>query len=217
MNEALLHGRPRGSASSLSGRPGPLVCRAARARGSRCGSLAFALYYRHFVGDVFALGSRICSASGRRPRGARPPRCTRSRVSGVCSDRADEHVLWLALVGTLAVLGLFLAGRRSASRRSSHGRGGLAYLGLILLRAQIPDVFRYGHETLFLTPLVALLAGVGPDPGLAAGRGGGWASVAAGIALSIESFGRQWPRSPTSWAMRFDHRAVSPSDKLTAP
>ena len=68
----------------------------------------------------------------------------------------------------------------------------LAYLSLILLRARIPDVFRYGHETLFLTPLVAILAGAALI--LAWRRGGAWrlGSFAAGLALSVVSFWQQW-------------------------
>src|SRR5262249_50218247 len=35
----------------------------------------------------------------------------------------------------------------------------LTYFLLLFLRAKLPDVFRYGHETLFLTPLVCLASG----------------------------------------------------------
>ncbi len=94
---------------------------------------------------------------------------------------------WLSLAG----LGLAVSG--PALIRSKVVRAWvLTYLALILLRARIPDVFRYGHETLFFTPLVAILAG----SALIAGwrRGGVWRllSMAAGAALVFASFRQQW-------------------------
>ena len=68
----------------------------------------------------------------------------------------------------------------------------LAYLVLIALRARIPDVFRYGHETLFVTPLVALLAGSALVLGFR--RGGVWraAALVFGTLLSAFSLWQQW-------------------------
>ncbi len=151
--------------------------------------LAFALYYRHFVGDVVALGSRLLGIGPPAPWGTSASEYPIESFWGLLIERTDSFFGWPWL--GLFVAGLFLAG--AAFRGSVIPRAWLlAFLGLILLRAKIPDVFRYGHETLFLTPLVALLAGSALI--LAWQRGGvaRWASVGAGIALSIVSFGRQW-------------------------
>jgi hypothetical protein len=56
----------------------------------------------------------------------------------------------------------------------------------------VPDVFRYGHETLFLTPLVAILAGAAL---ILVWRRGGVvrsAGLAAGCGLALHSFWSQW-------------------------
>jgi len=92
---------------------------------------------------------------------------------------------------TLAVLGLWLGEPSTRKSKLVRAWGG-AYLVLILLRARIPDVFRYGHETLFLTPLVALLTGLALMA--AYRRGGAWraGAVTAGLALATASFGQQW-------------------------
>ena len=151
------------------------------------GLLAFGLYYRHFVGDVLDLGARLLGL--RAGSGQAASEYPIESFWGLLIERTDAFFGW-------PWLGLFIAGALLAGapfRGSLIPRAWvLAFLGLILLRAKIPDVFRYGHETLFLTPLVALLAGSALI--LAWRRGGGlrWASVAAGVALSVESFGRQW-------------------------
>ncbi len=69
---------------------------------------------------------------------------------------------------------------------------GIAYLVLILLRARIPDVFRYGHETLFLTPLVALLAGSALVMAFRRGGAARLCSLGAGAALLAASSFQQW-------------------------
>jgi hypothetical protein len=152
--------------------------------------LALALYYRHFVGDVVDLGSRLIGiappSSGAGPASSQYPI---ESFWGLLIERTDTFFGWPWL--GLFVAGVLFAG--AAFRGSVVPRAWVvAFLGLILLRAKIPDVFRYGHETLFLTPLVALLAGSALI--LAWERGGvaRWASVAAGIALWVQSFGRQW-------------------------
>lgn len=149
---------------------------------------AFLLYYRHFVGDVFSLGGRILGTFG-------PGAGSSSSVYPVESfwavllERTNTFFGW-PFMG-LAILGLWLSG--SAIRQSKVARAwGIAYLVLILLRARIPDVFRYGHETLFLTPLIALLAGSALL--LSYRRGGLWrsAAVTAGLALVAASLWAQW-------------------------
>ena len=149
---------------------------------------AFLLYYRHFVGDVFSLGERVLGLSG---TGAGPA-VSVYRVESfwaVLVERTNTFFGWPYL--GLALLGLWLSG--SAVRESKVVRAwGAAYLVLILLRARIPDVFRYGHETLFLTPLIALL--VGAALLLSFRRGGAWRvfGVTSGLALLLASLWTQW-------------------------
>ncbi len=172
----------------LSGRPGlglGLSLTLAEA-GAALG--AFLIYYRHFVGDVYALGGRIL---GLGPGGAGPAVSVYPVESfwALLFERTNTFFGWPWL--SLAILGLWLGG--PAIRESKVARAwGIAYLVLILLRARIPDVFRYGHETLFLTPLVALLAGAALV--LAWRRGGAWrnGAAAAGLALLAASMWRQW-------------------------
>lgn len=149
---------------------------------------AFLLYYRHFVGDVFSLGERILGLSG---TGAGPAVSVYPVESfwAVLVERTNTFFGWPYL--GLALLGLWLSG--SAVRESKVVRAwGAAYLVLILLRARIPDVFRYGHETLFLTPLIALL--VGAALLLSFRRGGAWRvfGVTSGLALLLASLWTQW-------------------------
>ena len=172
----------------LSGRPGlglGLGLTLAEA-GAALG--AFLLYYRHFVGDVYALGGRIL---GMGAGGAGPSASVYPVESfwALLFERTNTFFGWPYL--SLAILGLWLGG--PAIRESKVARAwGIAYLVLILLRARIPDVFRYGHETLFLTPLIALLAGTALV--MAWRRGGAWrnGAVAAGLVLLAASMWQQW-------------------------
>ncbi|HQZ17731.1 MAG TPA: hypothetical protein PLD86_12725 [Vicinamibacteria bacterium] len=172
----------------LSGRPGlglGLGLTLAEA-GAALG--AFLLYYRHFVGDVYALGGRIL---GMGAGGAGPSASVYPVESfwALLFERTNTFFGWPYL--SLAILGLWLGG--PAIRESKAARAwAIAYLILILLRARIPDVFRYGHETLFLTPLIALLAGTALV--MAWRRGGAWrnGAVAAGLVLLAASMWQQW-------------------------
>jgi hypothetical protein len=172
----------------LSGRPGlgPGLSLALAEAGAALG--AFLLYYRHFVGDVFALGARILGlgATGAGPSVSIYPV---ESFWALLFERTNTFFGWPYL--SLALLGLWLGG--PALRESKVARAwGIAYLVLILLRARIPDVFRYGHETLFLTPLMALLAGTALV--LSWRRGGAWrhGAVATGLALLAVSLWQQW-------------------------
>ncbi len=149
---------------------------------------AFVLYYRHFVGDVVGLAGRILGSGN----GAGAPASSVYPIEtfwSLLSERTETFFGWPWMV--LALLGLGLAGA-PALRSRILPAWVLAYLALILLRARIPDVFRYGHETLFLTPLVALLAGTALV--LCYRRGGvlRLASVGSGLLLCAVSFQEQW-------------------------
>jgi hypothetical protein len=148
---------------------------------------AFLLYYRHFVGDVSSVAGRILSP-GASAGGSAASVYPIESFWTVLFERTNSFFGW-PHVG-LAILGLWMTGR--PLRESKLVRAwGLAYLVLILLRARIPDVFRYGHETLFLTPVVALLSGAGLT--LAHRRGGKWriAAWVGGVVLLLASLWQQ--------------------------
>jgi hypothetical protein len=172
----------------LAGRPGRVSGAGLLMAEAGAALLAFLLYYRHFVGDVFSLLGRLVGVG---PSGAAPLASVYPVESfwSLLLERTNTFFGW-PYIG-LAVAGVWLSG--PAIRESKVARAwGIAYLVLILLRARIPDVFRYGHETLFLTPLVALLAG---SALVAAFRRGGAArpsALFAGAALLAASFFQQW-------------------------
>ncbi|MBK5256618.1 MAG: hypothetical protein JJE39_11340 [Vicinamibacteria bacterium] len=151
---------------------------------------AFGLYYRHFVGDVFGLAGRLLGSGSGAPFA--PLASSVYPIEGFWSllvERTQTFFGW-PYVG-LAFLGLGLAGASVLKSRILPAWV-LTYLLLIFLRAKIPDVFRYGHETLFLTPLVAVLAGAALV--LTYRRGGvlRLASVGSGLVLFGVSLWEQW-------------------------
>lgn len=149
--------------------------------------LAFALYYHHFVGDVAGLFGRLLGL-GTGAAGSAVSVYPIESFWGLLFERTQSFFGW-PYVG-LFVLGLWWVGS-AAWRHWILPAWGLTYLALILLRAKIPDVFRYGHETLFLTPMVGLLAGSALI--LAHRRGGGarLAVWAVGIPLAAVSLWQQ--------------------------
>lgn len=187
VNEAVLMGALSAVALASGRAFGPLAARLVLAE-TAAALLAFLLYYRHFVDDVFALARGL---AGLGPGAEGGPASVYAIESfwTVLFERTNTFFGWPYFA--LAVLGLYLGG--PALRRSLVMRAwGLAYLALILLRAKIPDVFRYGHETLFLTPLIALLSG---SALLLAWRRAGvlrWAALGAGVLLVGWSGARQW-------------------------
>ncbi|MEO8362393.1 MAG: hypothetical protein ABI672_20365 [Vicinamibacteria bacterium] len=136
------------------GRRGFRVARRVFAAEAVASLLAFALYYRFFVGDVFGLAGRIVGM-GANPSAAVSVYPIESFWS-VLLERSNTFFGWAFLL--LAVAGVVMVGARIAAAAIVQAWI-VTYLVLILLRAKVPDVFRYGHETLFLTPIVCLLAG----------------------------------------------------------
>ncbi len=149
---------------------------------------AFGLYYRHFVGDVAGLLTRVVGLGPSAPASTTSVYPIESFWS-LLFERTNSFFGWPYF--SLALIGLLLGGP-AVARSKVVPAWILAYLALILLRARIPDIFRYGHETLFLTPLVAILAGSALI--LAGRRGGAWrfASLVAWLVLSLVSFRQQW-------------------------
>jgi hypothetical protein len=147
--------------------------------------LAFALYYRHFVGDVFGLAARL-TGIGAAPNASVYPI---ESFWALLLERTNTFFGWSWM--TLAVAGLALGG--TAARNSKVVQAwALTYLGLVLLRAKIPDVFRYGHETLFLTPLVATLAGSALILAFRLGGGHRILALLGGGGLLLVSLRDQW-------------------------
>lgn len=117
--------------------------------------LAFTLYYQFFVGDLFGLVGRIAGLGSNSSAAAVSVYPIESFWS-VLSERSHTFFGWVFLL--LGLAGVVMVGARITA--SAIVRAWIVtYLLLILMRAKVPDVFRYGHETLFLTPLVCLLAG----------------------------------------------------------
>lgn len=173
-----------------SGRPG--MGTAARLALVEAGAalLALALYYRHFMGDVPGMLKRMTGMAGSTDgAGGTASVYPIESFWGLLIERTNTFFGWPWIA--LAIAGLVLGGATVRGALLTRAWG-LAFLVLILLRAKVPDVFRYGHETLFVTPLVALLAG---SALVLAWRQGGaprWASVVAGLALSLYALRRQW-------------------------
>ena len=150
---------------------------------------AFVLYYRHFVTDVLGLIGRLAGTGG---GSAGASAASVYPVEGfwtVFLERTGSFFAWPYLL--LAGIGLVVS-RKRMKEKGLLATWGLAYVVLILLRARIPDVFRYGHETLLVTPLVCLAAG----ESLAALTGAGRVRrVLGGVllaALALEGFALQW-------------------------
>ncbi len=108
--------------------------------------LAVLLYYRDFLGSASGLLGHGAQGASRYPV---------ESFFALSYERTRDF--FGAVYPGLALAGLALTWRRS-------GRGLLlawlaSYFLLLLLRAKLPDVFRYGHETLWVTPLVCLASG----------------------------------------------------------
>jgi hypothetical protein len=167
-----------------------------RARGAALGVAecvaafgAFVLYYRHFVTDVLGLIGRLAGTGG---GSAGASAASVYPVEGfwtVFLERTGSFFAWPYLL--LAGIGLVVS-RRRMKEKGLLATWGLAYVVLILLRARIPDVFRYGHETLFLTPLMMILGGTAlvegwQRPGLSR-----VAAILATAGLTVVSLRDQW-------------------------
>jgi hypothetical protein len=135
--------------------------------------LSVILYYRDFlVSAVAALGS------------GGPSQYPVVGWLALTYARSRDFFGWsyppLALVGLAVLL-------RRRSGRALWLAWAATYLALLLLRAKVPDIFRYGHETLFVTPLVCLAAGACLDVLWTAG---GWRrAVGAALVLGLAADG----------------------------
>ena len=165
----------------------PVEAGALAAMGLAASAIAVALYYRDFLGMVVDLVPRLAPGAA----GA-PSRYPVQPFWLVAFQRTRDF--FDTVYPILAAAGLALMWREpepaaTASASPSARRWLLvgwlgAYVLLLAGRAKAPDIFLHGHETLLVTPLVCLAAGVsltlaGPalacrlvDGGPAGGRAG---------------------------------------------
>jgi hypothetical protein len=113
--------------------------------------LSLFLYYWHFLKAVALLASGLLH----RPPGIPSPYAHESWTSLVVGR---TYAFFGATLPLLALCGLVLVLRRK-ERRALVVAWALSYILLLLLRARLPEVFRWVHDTLFVTPLLCLLGG----------------------------------------------------------
>jgi hypothetical protein len=159
-------------------------------------TVAFALYYRDFLGmvtDVLprAVGQGAASVS-------RYPVQSFWRVAFERTrDFFDTLYPVLAAAGLVALCRGVGTSRAKVSVSAEWRRGLLlawlaAYALLLLGRARIPDVFLHGHETLLVTPLVCLAAGHALALVARRSRAGRLAAAGVVAALAVQGLIGQW-------------------------
>ena len=108
--------------------------------------VAVAVYYRDFLLPLLTL-----------PDQARAAASVYAPTGFLDFLTMRTHAFFDSVHPLVALVGLGLALTRR--RQPAFALAWLAaYLALILLRAKLPDVFRYGHETLWATPLICLMS-----------------------------------------------------------
>ena len=147
---------------------------------------AVLLYYRDFLPMAMDVASRI--AGGAQGAPSRYPvesfwavayARTRDFFDGVYPLLAAAGIAWL------------VKGEDSARTRLV-AAWTVTYFALLLGRAKAPDVFLHGHETLLVTPLVCLAAGVALSAIAATGRWGRVAAAAIFVLLAAQGLAWQW-------------------------
>lgn len=153
------------------------------AMGALGAAFSLALYYRDFLGAAGGLVPRMLGG------GALP---SLYPVLGFWALLAERT--WTFFHGVqpaLAAIGL-VALIRQARARLVLLAWLLAFTALILLRAKLPDIFRYGHETLFVTPLVCLAAGEVLGRLWRREGAGRWLAASLVLYLAVEGLLLQW-------------------------
>jgi hypothetical protein len=155
--------------------------------------VAVALYYRDFLGMVFDLVPRVAQGTGHAP--------SRYPVQPfwlVAYERTRDF--FDTVYPVLAAAGLALLwrdpepeGAASIAARRWLVAGWLgAYALLLAGRARVPDVFLHGHETLLVTPLVCLAAGVALSRLSRRSRAAWWTAAALVALLAVQGTLGQW-------------------------
>jgi hypothetical protein len=144
--------------------------------------LAVLVYYRAFLGAAAGLIARVLGDAHAAPS-------LYPAESWLLLTYTRTRDFFDGVYPFLALLGLVLLFRRERARALA-GAWLATYLLLLLLRAKVPDVFRYGHETLLVTPLVCLASGEALS--VLASRGGWRRLVAAGLLVFLAGQGFLW-------------------------
>jgi hypothetical protein len=143
------------------------------------------VYYRDFLPMAVDVASRI--AGGAQRAASRYPIQSFWAVA-----YARTRDFFDGAYPLLAAAGIALLVRADSARTRLVAAWTVTYFALLLGRAKAPDVFLHGHETLLMTPLVCLAAGVALQRLSAQGR---WGRVAAGAILAflaVQGLAWQW-------------------------
>jgi hypothetical protein len=154
---------------------------------------AVALYYRDFLGMVIDLVPRVAQGAAHAP--------SRYPVQPfwlVAYERTRDF--FDTVYPILAAAGLALMWREPVPEAtvSTAARRWLlvgwlgAYVFLLVGRAKAPDVFLHGHETLLVTPLVCLAAGVALSRLTRHSRAAWWTAAALAAFLAVQGALGQW-------------------------
>jgi len=152
------------------------------AAGLLASALSVALYYRDFLGMVTDVLPRVGGAHGA---------VSRYPVQSffvVAYERTRDF--FGPLYPVLAVAGVVALRTRAGFRVLLAWVA--TYFVLLLGRAKVPDVFLHGHETLFVTPLVALAAGEALTRLAERGRAARWAAALVLLVLAVSGLVLQW-------------------------
>jgi len=147
--------------------------------------LAFVAFYRDFLPMVADVVARMTGGVA----GAGSHYEIRSFFEVAWSRTRD---FFGAVLPVLTGVGLARAGASGAAGVTLLWAWLLAYLTLLLGRAKAPDLFLHGHEALFVTPFVCLLAGAVLGRWWAAGGRGRWAAGALLAFLAVQGLALQW-------------------------
>jgi hypothetical protein len=173
----------------------PVEAGALAAMGLAAAAIAVALYYRDFLGMVFDLVPRLAPGAA----GA-PSRYPVQAFWLVAFQRTRDF--FDTVYPILAAAGLALMWREPepavAATASPSARRWLlvgwlgAYVLLLAGRAKVPDIFLHGHETLLVTPLVCLAAGVSLAWLARRSRAAWWAAALLVAVLAVQGALGQW-------------------------
>jgi hypothetical protein len=163
------------------------------AMGLAAAAFAVALYYRDFLGMVIDLVPRVVQGAARAP--SRYPVQPFWRVAYERTRDFFDTVYPILAAGGLALMWRAPVPETTVSTAARRWLlvGWLgAYVLLLAGRAKAPDVFLHGHETLLVTPLVCLAAGVALSRLARHSRAAWWTAAALAAFLAVQGVLGQW-------------------------
>jgi hypothetical protein len=171
----------------------PVEAGALAAMGLAAAACAVALYYRDFLGMVIDLVPRVAQGAAQAP--SRYPVQPFWRVAYERTRDFFDTVYPILAAGGLALLWREPVPEATVSTAARRWLlvGWLgAYVLLLAGRAKAPDVFLHGHETLLVTPLVCLAAGVALSRLARHSRAAWWTAAALVAFLAVQGALGQW-------------------------